>query len=80
MLLCTIFGDDMSNIYSYIERKPSFICRRLNDLSDLGNEVKVTQSKLCLHLALVLLCTKLDEDTSNISSDIERKPSFMSST
>ena len=39
----------------------------LNDLRDLENEVKVTQFKLCLRLALVLLCTKFGEDTSNIS-------------
>ena len=48
----------------------------LNDLCDLENEVKVTQFELGLCLALVLLCTKFGEDTSNISSDIERKLSF----
>ena len=48
----------------------------LNDLCDLEIEVKVTQFKLGLHLALVLLCTKFGEDTSYISSDIERKPFF----
>ena len=72
------FCDDTSNISSDIQQKPYFISRSLNDLCDLGNKVKVTQFKLGLHLALVLLCTKFGEDTSNISSDIERKPSFIS--
>ena len=45
----------------------------LNDLCDPENEVKVTQSELGHCLELVLLCTILGEDTSNISSDIEWK-------
>ena len=49
----------------------------LNDLYDLENEVKVTQFKLGICLALVLLCTIFGEDTSNSSSDIEQKPSFI---
>ena len=111
MHLCTKFGEDTSNISSDIERKQSFICRRLNDLE---NEVKVTQFDISLQFALVLLrknlariaqiflqilsknslayhisyvvafnvlvlqCTKLGEDTSKISRDIEWKPSFTS--
>ena len=31
----------------------------LNDLCDLENKVKVTRFELGLHLALVLLCTKI---------------------
>ena len=77
VLLCTTFGEDRSNISSDIERKPSCICRRLNDLCDLENEVKVTQFKLGLCLALVLLCTIFVEDKSNISSDFGQKPSFI---
>ena len=46
----------------------------LNDLCDLEKEVKVTQFKLGLCLALVLLCIKFGENTSNISSEIEWKP------
>ena len=46
----------------------------LNDLCDLKNKVKVTQFKLGLCHALVLPCTKFGEHTSNISSDIKRKP------
>ena len=48
MFLCTLFGEDTSNISSDIERKPSFTCQRLNDLCDLENEVKVTQFELGL--------------------------------
>ena len=33
--------------------------------------------KLGLRLALVVLCTKFGEDTSNLSSDIEQKPYFI---
>ena len=47
-----------------------------NDLCDLGNKVKVTRFKLGLCHALLLLCTRIGEETSHISSDIERKPSF----
>ena len=49
----------------------------LNDLCDLENEVKVTRLEGCLRLALVLLYTKFGEDTTNVSSNIERKPSFI---
>ena len=49
----------------------------MNDLCDLENEVKVTQFKLGLRLALVLLCTTFGEDALNISSDIEWESSFM---
>ena len=45
-------------------------------LNDLENRVKVTWFEVSLCLALLNLCTKLGEDTSNISSDIEGKPSF----
>ena len=50
VLLCTILGDDTSNISSDIEQKPSFICQRLNDLCHLENEVKVTRFELGLAL------------------------------
>ena len=50
----------------------------LNDLCNLENEVKVTQFEFGLQLALVLLWTKFGEDMSNISWDIEQKPSFIS--
>ena len=49
----------------------------VNDFSDAENEVKETQFELGLCLALVRLCTIFGEDTSNISSDIEWKPSFI---
>ena len=39
----------------------------LNDLCDLENEVKVTQFELGLRLVLVLQCTKLGENKSNVS-------------
>ena len=38
-------------------------------------KAKVIQFELTLHLALVLMYTKFDEDTLNISPDIEWKPS-----
>ena len=34
-----------------------------NDLCNLENEVNITRLELGLHLALLLLCTKFDEDT-----------------
>ena len=40
----------------------------------LENEVKVTRFKLNLHFAWMPLFTTFDEASSNISSDIERKP------
>ena len=63
VLPCTKFGKDTLTISSYIEWKPSFICRGLNDLCDLKNKVKVTRFKLGLRFALVLLGTKFGEDT-----------------
>ena len=39
----------------------------LNDLCDLENKVKVTQLKLDLRIAFVLLCTKFGKDTSSMS-------------
>ena len=51
----------------------------LNDLCDLEHEVKVTRFELDLLLVLLLQCTKLGEDKSNISRDIAWKPYFMSS-
>ena len=68
VLMCTIFGEDTSNISKDIEWKPSFICCTLNDLCDPENEDKVTQIELGLRLALVLMCTKIGKDRSNISS------------
>ena len=56
-------------------RETRFHVVALNDLCDLENEVKVTRFELGLLLALVHQCTKFSEDTSNISLDIERKPS-----
>ena len=47
----------------------------LHEICDLENEVKVTQFELGFCLALVLQCTILGEDMSDISSDIEQKPS-----
>ena len=57
----------------------------LNELCALENKVKLTWFEIGLRLALVVLCTKFGEDTSNVSldiernvsSDIERKPSFI---
>ena len=79
VFLFTNFGEDTSNISSDIERKPSFICCHLKWPLGPRYKVKVTQYKLCLCLApaLVLLCIKFGEDTSNISSDMEQKPSFI---
>ena len=47
----------------------------LNALCDLEIWFKVTQFQLGLLLALVLLCTKFGENKSNVSRDIEQKPS-----
>ena len=47
----------------------------LNDIRDPDNKVNITQFELGLCLALVLLCIKFCEDMSNISSNIEQKPS-----
>ena len=55
---CPEFGE--ANISQNIYQKYSYT----NDLRDLENSVKVTQFKLGLHIALALLCTKFDEDTS----------------
>ena len=87
MLLFTKFGKAMSNISSDIEQNASFICHplkwavtlklRLRSRKlpcDLEIKVKIEHG---LPLALVLLCTKFGEDTSTISSDIERKPYFI---
>ena len=49
-----------------------------NNLCDLENEVKVTLFELGLRLVLVLQCTKCCKDKSNISWNIEQKPSFIS--
>ena len=53
VLLCTNFGDDMSNISPDIEQIPF-----LRTLNDLENKDMVTRLDLGLCLALVLLCTK----------------------
>ena len=69
--ICTMFLQILSgNHLSYVGA--------LNDLCDLENEVKVTQFELGLCLFLVLQCTKFGEDMSNVSRDIEWKPSFIS--
>ena len=39
----------------------------LNDFCDLETEVNVTRFDLGLYLALVLVCAKFGEDSSNIS-------------
>ena len=44
-----------------------------NDLRDLENEDKVTRFHLGLHFAMVPLCTKISETSSNSSSDNKRK-------
>ena len=77
MLLGTKFGEDTSNSSLDIEWKPASHVTALNDLCDLENKVNVTPFELGLCLALVLPCTEFGEDTSNISSDNELKPSFM---
>ena len=46
----------------------------LIDLRNLENEVTVTRFYIGLHLALVPLCTKFSETSSNSSSDIKQKP------
>ena len=46
----------------------------LNDIRDLENEVKVTRFYTGLRFALVPLCTKFSETSSNISLDIKQKP------
>ena len=46
----------------------------LNALHGLENEGKFTKFNLGLRLAVVPLCTKFSETSSNISSDIEWKP------
>ena len=64
--LCNICGETLPNISSDIER---------NNFVTLKNKVKVTGFELGLHRDLVLSCTKLGEDMSTVSLDIERKPS-----
>ena len=79
ILLCTIFGEDKSNISSDIEWKQSFICCRLEWRLWTKKWGQGYRFKIGLCLALVLLCTKFGEDTLDISSDIERKQSFICS-
>ena len=46
----------------------------LNDIRDLENKVKVMRFEPDCSIALVPLCTKFVDSSSNISSDIEQKP------
>ena len=74
VLLCAKFGECTLKTSSDIEQEPSSYAAILNDLCDLENEVMVMRFAPGLHLALVPLCTKSSETSSNISSDIHQKP------
>ena len=86
LVLCTKFCEDMSNISLDTERKPSFICFRLKWPLWPWKKGQVypiqtwSLNKRLLGLVMVLVWSILGEDTSNISWDIERKPSFMLSS
>ena len=73
--LCTKFSETSPNI-SHIKRIPFQI--NLNNFRDLEKEDKVMRFNPGLCITLVSLCTKLGDDTSNNSSGIEWKPSFIS--
>ena len=73
MLLCATFGEDI--IILQILSVAYVVA--LNDLCDLGNDIKVIKFKLGLLLELVLPCTKFGEDTSNVSSDIEQNVPYV---
>ena len=70
--LCTKFGEDTSNIFQIFSGNHLTYSVTLNYLCDLENKVKGTQFKLDLRHALVLLCTKFGDGTSNIFSDIQQ--------
>ena len=67
VLLCNIFGEDMSNTLQILSGNHLSYVVASNDLCDLENEVKVTWFEFGLRFALMLLCTKFGDDTSNIS-------------